>query len=280
MAGSYGWGTPVSSDTMYTDNYFYVDGIGLPTGRAAANGVGYARIYALSGRCRGRGAARSVVLSLGSAVTGAFGVAAASSAADTGWQGCNWLVAGGSARFTIDMDGSAWAGRGGGGTSYSGYGTSFSGALTGALAYTESPNQPTGLTATPSPTTPGAVNLSWSSPSDNGGDGITGYRLEYSTASNFAGATVVNLGAVNSTTITGLTGGQTYYFRIAAKNAVTNAAGTWSVFSGSTSVLVRSGVKVWDGTQWKPASIRVWDGTQWKPATIKVWNGTSWVNTV
>lgn len=279
MAGSYGFGG-ASGLTGYTDNWVNTGGIGLPTGRAAANGVGYARIYALSGFVRGRGASRTVVLSLGSAVTGAFGVGSAGSAADTGWQGCSWLVAGGSATFTEDFNGSCYFGRGGGGTSTDSYGTNFSGQLGGALAYTESPTQPTGLSATPNPTTPGAVNLSWSAPADNGGEGINGYRIEYSTSPSFAGASAVNVGNVLSTTITGLSPGTVYYFRVAAKNYVTDLAGTWSVYSGSTSVLVRSGAKVWNGSAWVPASVRVWDGAAWVGALVRVWDGDSWENAV
>ncbi|WP_286175932.1 peroxidase family protein [Arthrobacter sp. NEB 688] len=61
--------------------------------------------------------------------------------------------------------------------------------------------------------------LSWTPPSDTGGLPITGYQLQVRT-----GTTVVETrtltGAPTSTTVTGLTNGTTYSFRLAAVNAV------------------------------------------------------------
>ena len=47
----------------------------------------------------------------------------------------------------------------------------------------------------------------------------TGYRVEYSTSSNFASPIVKNLGKVTSYNATGLVGGKTYYFRVKALGA-------------------------------------------------------------
>lgn len=77
------------------------------------------------------------------------------------------------------------------------------------------PAQVTGLTATATSGT--SVNLSWTAPAST--PALTSYRVEYSTAANFAGATVIETG--NTTTarsITGLTAGTTYYFRVSASN--------------------------------------------------------------
>lgn len=275
--GEISFGSTSTSVTGYTDNWVRSTGISLPQGRAAANGGKYAKIYRLRGYLAGRGASRSMVMSLGSAVTGSFTEGAASAASSTGWKSCSdWLVTGGSATFTEDGNGSFYFGRGGSGSATDSYGYVFSGTLGGGAQYTESPTNPYGLSATPNATTPGAIDLEWSTPVDNGGDSITGYRIEYADNASFTGATAKNVGVTNSDTVTGLTPGVLYYFRIAAKNEVTTLAGTWSAYSGSASALARSGMKVWTGTEWKSASVRVWDGSAWQPATIKVWDGAAW----
>jgi len=65
--------------------------------------------------------------------------------------------------------------------------------------------------------------VSWISPADDGGTAVTGYLLEWATNSSFtAGAGSKNLGVVTSDTVTGLTPGLTYYFRVRAKNAIGN----------------------------------------------------------
>lgn len=264
----------------HTDNWVRTVGITTPKGRAAANGVQYALNKRLLGYARGRGASRSLVMSLGSAVTDAFTIASAGAAASTGWQDCSgWLTAGGSAIFELDFNGSTYFGRSTSGTSEDSYGGTFAGTLGGSVEWIESPNSPTGLAAVSSPTTPGAIDLSWNAPSDNGGASIEGYRIQYSTSPTFAsGVTTIDHGTSRTRTITGLTPGVVYYFRVAAKNEVTELAGTTSTYSSTDSALVLSGMKVWNGSSWRPASVRVWDGSAWRPATVKVWNGSAWEN--
>ncbi|MGG5259873.1 peroxidase family protein [Phycicoccus avicenniae] len=73
--------------------------------------------------------------------------------------------------------------------------------------------------------------LSWTPPSDTGGQPITGYQLQIRT-----GATVVETrpitGAVSSTTVTGLTNGTAYNFRLQA----VNAGGTSALSTASNTV--------------------------------------------
>jgi titin len=78
-----------------------------------------------------------------------------------------------------------------------------------------------------------SVTLTWSAPSNNGDTEITGYRIEYSVNSNFSGASAIEVGNVGSRNITGLSLDRTYYFRVAARNAVTASAGSHSVWSGT-----------------------------------------------
>ena len=95
--------------------------------------------------------------------------------------------------------------------------------------------------ATPQPTVPAAptavtaaggntqVAVAWTAPADNGGSAITGYVV-----TPFIGAapqTPVNVGIVTSTTVTGLTNGTAYTFRVAAVNAV--GTGTQSAASNA-----------------------------------------------
>lgn len=77
----------------------------------------------------------------------------------------------------------------------------------------------------------GEASLSWSAPLDDGGYALTGYELEYATTESFIPATVVNVEpSATSTTVTGLTNGLTYWFRLAASNP-----GGRSTFTSSVS---------------------------------------------
>jgi hypothetical protein len=110
------------------------------------------------------------------------------------------------------------------------------GAPTGYIRYVYAPNNPSNLRATSSTTT--SIDLAWNAPSNNGETSITGYRLERSTVSDFSSSvTVTNLTNVTSRTVSSLSGGVTYYFRIAAKNAVTDVQSTWSAYSNTLTKL-------------------------------------------
>jgi len=77
--------------------------------------------------------------------------------------------------------------------------------------------------------------LSWTAPTDNGGSAITDYVVQYSTSATFASSiTTFSDGTTSSTgaTVTGLSNGTPYYFRVAAVNAY----GT-SSYSGISTVI-------------------------------------------
>lgn len=78
------------------------------------------------------------------------------------------------------------------------------------------PGTPCGLTAVGSN---GAVTVSWSAPSSNGGSAITGYKLYRSTVPG-SETLVASLGKCASYTDAGLVNGKTYYYRVSAVNAV------------------------------------------------------------
>lgn len=73
------------------------------------------------------------------------------------------------------------------------------------------------------------VALSWSAPSSDGGEAVTGYKVYQST--DDASFTLVASPSGTSHTITGLTNGTPYYFKVAAVNAVNVGSQTSSVSS-------------------------------------------------
>ncbi|NUR62380.1 MAG: PKD domain-containing protein [Catenulispora sp.] len=87
------------------------------------------------------------------------------------------------------------------------------------------PGAPTGLTATPGTS---QVSLSWTPPADDGGENITSYKVYRGTATG--GETLLTsggcsgLGAVTSCVDSGLTAGQTYYYKVAAVNPIGEGA--------------------------------------------------------
>jgi fibronectin type 3 domain-containing protein len=87
-------------------------------------------------------------------------------------------------------------------------------AATPAAAIT-APGVPTGLTATPGN---GRVTLSWTAPASDGGAGITGYVIYQGTSPGGESASPAASSKSTGATITKLTNGTTYYFKVAAVN--------------------------------------------------------------
>lgn len=100
----------------------------------------------------------------------------------------------------------------------------YSEALTPAAA--SAPSAPTGLTATAGNS---QVSLSWTAGS-NGGAAITDYVIEYSTDNSTWSTFSDGTSTSTSATVTGLTNGTLYYFRVKA----TNSVGTGSASSNAT----------------------------------------------
>lgn len=204
----------------------YSDGIGLPAGRAMANGSQACIITALSAYIGGRGGARNVQLVLGGSYSSGFVVGAAGPT----WTGMvgsgGWLVQGGAARFHVYMDGSLNFLRGGGGTTTDGSGDTYSGMLGGSYRYVEAPSAPQSVSASPHPNQAGAIIVGFSGPISDGGSGVNGYTIYRN------GTAVLNTGS-GYNVITGNTPGTSYNFTVRARNWVTDAAGTESVNSNT-----------------------------------------------
>ena len=83
------------------------------------------------------------------------------------------------------------------------------------------PGAPTGLTANAGNA---QVSLSWTAPASNGGVAITSYRVYRGTSSGAETLLTTGgcsgLGAVLSCNDTGLTNGQTYYYKVSAVNSL------------------------------------------------------------
>ncbi|MEI6620673.1 MAG: choice-of-anchor D domain-containing protein [Actinomycetes bacterium] len=106
--------------------------------------------------------------------------------------------------------------------------------LSGTGINTRPPAQPTGLGGVAGN---GSVSLSWTAPTDTGGDVLAGYLVEVAT--NPAGSWSASPGTCATTTSTatscsasGLSNGTAYYFRVSAKNSTVPGFGATSAVAG------------------------------------------------
>ena len=106
----------------------------------------------------------------------------------------------------------------------------YSGTATGTPIGGTVPGTPTSLSATGGNA---QVALSWTAPADNGGTAITDYAVQFSSDSGSTWSTFADgTSTTTSATVTGLTNGTAYVFRVAA----TNSAGTGAYTAASSSV--------------------------------------------
>lgn len=233
------------------------------------NGNGYFYIYNMRMGLSGKDASRTVRLAIWSTAnavlkeTASFTVAAASSASLTAYQDFSssllikrngsgavssvkmgfWVSGSGSVYYQRDADGQTTdiLYDGVNSTSadtFTSAGTLNSNAsLVGNYNYYTLPAAPSGLSATAGNA---QVTLSWVAP-NNGGTAITGYKIERADDSGFTTGLTSTTQTGTSYIWTGLTNGNTYYFRVAAINAVATAASTTSKYSGTASAAPTSG---------------------------------------
>ena len=169
--------------------------------------------------------------------------------------------------------------------------------LAGRIGWYHVPNAPTGITATSK--TPTSITLSWTAPTDDGGMAINGYRILYSSnggsswsvfGSNTQGSPSGTTG--NTVTVTGLTPGTSYLFKVAALNGVTdrhNGGRPYNEYTTATGVLnpptQGNYLSTADHTGTNgdsPAIVteqaypKVYNGNSMSRSTMKVYNGTNW----
>lgn len=219
----------------------YSDGIGLPRGRTMANGSRAVYITHVGAYVVAHYSSyRNVTLRLGAASTGNIVLPVSNIANQfTGWHGTNWwLVDGGSTRFTADSG--PWGigyNYGGGGTTWElNQQRSVGGTISGAYLYVEAPSEPRNVSAQPTGSA-GEARVYFSGPADDGGTGITDYVVQWATNTSFTANVGTTTNVSGNQLITGLLP-TTYYFRVFARNAVTNGAGTWGPPSAVVSAQV------------------------------------------
>jgi hypothetical protein len=241
--------------------------IGLPTGRAMANGTTYALLLLTSVLTAGSGSA-SLAGSGGSWSRGG------STPGYNGVSGAGYvLVNGGTANLSISHTGTMYFGRAGGGTTSDGV-TNWTGIIGGSYDWLQAPSEPTLNTVTSATT--GVLSYNFSGSGDNGGAAISTYRVEYATNAGFSGSSYVETttGAGN---ITGLTPGVTYWVRVAARNGVTDAAGTLGPYSATGSVQVLGGTRVGIAGSWVDCSLSVGINGEWVPVQLLAGRAGAWV---
>jgi hypothetical protein len=238
-----------------------------------ANGSTACLIVGLYGVIGGRSGAVSVLLQLGSAQTGWFGMPGGVNG--TGMIGTSyWLVNGGSTTFYMHFSGQVYFGRGSGGTTWDSTNWSWSGGLTGTYRYVQAPSAPQSVAISNVQST--SMTVAWAAPADTTELGVSGYEVQYATDAAFTTGVQTKTVSTLSATLTGLTPGVRYYVRVSAKNPVTDAAGTVGPRSGATEAKTLSGAYVSDGSTFGTAEVYVGNGSTWPLAEVYVGDGTSW----
>ena len=116
-------------------------------------------------------------------------------------------------------------------TATNSYGTSNASSASNSVTTASAPGAPTSVSAS-DPGTDGYAAVSWTAPASNGGSAITDYTIQYSSDSGSSWTTFSDgTSTTTSATVTGLTIGTTYIFRVSA----TNVIGTGSYSSSSSS---------------------------------------------
>ncbi len=121
--------------------------------------------------------------------------------------------------------------------SYAGAGTASSTASATPSSTSTAPNAPSGLAGTGAS---GQISLTWSAPSNNGGSAITDYVVQYKTLTATSYTTFSDgTSTTAAATVTGLTNGTGYNFRVAATNSVGTSSYSSAITVGAGSAIYR-----------------------------------------
>lgn len=223
----------------------------LPTGVKADNGNYPVWITAVRPYMGGRGGSETVRAQIGVA----YSATKTFAANDGGALQANMAInayysnspAGSTATLTFDSYGDVyygWNAKSGKTISSDGGTEKSSATLTGAIEYVTVPTAPRSLTV--GTVTETSVNLTWTLPSDTGGnysDGDVFYEVHKSTSSTMSSPKVdTTTNGVKSYTATGLTPGTKYYFAVFARQNVTEQFNTKSVKSNVVNATPVSGI--------------------------------------
>jgi hypothetical protein len=116
-------------------------------------------------------------------------------------------------------------------TATNSFGISNPSAASNSITTATTPGAPTSVTVT-DPGIEGSATVSWTAPASNGGSAITDYTIQYSSNSGSSWTTFSDgTSTSTSATVTGLTVGVAYIFRVAAINIV--GTGSYSTSSSS-----------------------------------------------
>lgn len=253
-----GFGALGAGPSYSGSGYIFSDGIPLPVGRQMANGSQLALVIWVEAYVSGRGAPRSGRLQLGPSQSDLFTVAAASSAQSTTIAPLPpFGAAGGTARLIILFAGQVWFGYGGGvGQVSDNAGLVRAGTLGGSYGWLQAPLPPSVLDITPSADGTSAV-FRYNANPDNGGATVNSYLVQRARDAGFTQDTQSFLypsATAGTHTVLGLTPAVTYFWRVTARNQVTDAAGSsggaWSpTYSVAQPENSRLGM-IYNGTAW------------------------------
>jgi hypothetical protein len=271
--------------TAFTGNSFVRSTRSLTDARAGANGTKPIIITHLFSACSGRGASRDVTMFLGGADVD-MTVAASSSAQDTGWINVSdWLTAAG---VSVNYGFTALSGQiyfprsstatptGATGDIVDGSGYKWPGFLGMYYRYVQVPAAPSIVSVTPN-TDGDEATVVITAPGDNGGSAVTGYRIQRALDAGFTTGVATIDAATTTQLVTGLTPGQSYYWRVVARNYASDTAGilggTWSatvlsvmpdpglgrIYSGGTFVQLDGMIRNLTDTAWEELDGRIRD---------------------
>ena len=95
-----------------------------------------------------------------------------------------------------------------------------------AVTPASAPSAPLGVAGSG---TGASATVTWSAPSDNGGSAVTDYIVEYRVATSGTWTTFTDgVSTTTSTTVTGLSAGSSYEFRVTAKNLIGNSLASFT----------------------------------------------------
>jgi uncharacterized repeat protein (TIGR02543 family) len=203
-----------------------------PTGVTATSGTGKVTVAWTAPAANGAAITSYTVQAYNDSGTAVSGAICTISAPSTSCDVTSNLIAGSNYTFKVVATNAA--------------GTGSASTASAAAAINAAPSAPRNVTATGSN---GSATVSWDAPSDSRGSAVTGYTVTAYTAGNIAAGTCTATAPTETCSVTGLTNGELYTFKVTATNGIgTSAQSTASaavkpstIPSAPTSVVASAG---------------------------------------